>query len=59
MRARLSDTLQIPFQRIGIKATTNERLGFIGRGEGISAMAVASIQQLEPKLVTEPTANVA
>jgi len=59
MRAKLSDTLQIPFQRIGIKATTNERLGFIGRGEGISAMAVASIQQIEPKLVTEPAANVA
>ena len=47
MRARLSATLQIPHQRIGIKATTNEGLGFIGNGEGIAAMAVASIQQLE------------
>jgi 2-C-methyl-D-erythritol 2,4-cyclodiphosphate synthase len=27
--------------QIGIKATTNERMGFVGRGEGIAAMAVA------------------
>jgi 2-C-methyl-D-erythritol 2,4-cyclodiphosphate synthase len=49
MRTRLSETLQIPPQRIGVKATTNEGLGFIGRGEGIAAMAIASIQQIEPR----------
>jgi 2-C-methyl-D-erythritol 2,4-cyclodiphosphate synthase len=49
MRTRLSRTLQIQPQRIGVKATTNEGLGFIGRGEGIAAMAVASIQQIEPR----------
>jgi 2-C-methyl-D-erythritol 2,4-cyclodiphosphate synthase len=53
MRTRLSETLRIPSQRIGIKATTNEGLGFIGKGEGIAAMAVASIQQLESRFPTE------
>jgi 2-C-methyl-D-erythritol 2,4-cyclodiphosphate synthase len=54
MRARLSQTLQIPPRRIGVKATTNEGLGFIGKGEGIAAMAVASIQQVEARLPVEP-----
>ena len=54
MRARLSQTLQIPPRRIGVKATTNEGLGFIGKGEGIAAMAVASIQQVEARLPIEP-----
>lgn len=53
MRRRLSQTLQIQPQRIGVKATSNEGLGFIGRGEGIAAMAVASIQQIEPRFSPE------
>jgi 2-C-methyl-D-erythritol 2,4-cyclodiphosphate synthase len=53
IRMRLSQTLQIQPQRIGVKATTNEGLGFIGRGEGIAAMAVASIQQVEPRFPVE------
>jgi 2-C-methyl-D-erythritol 2,4-cyclodiphosphate synthase len=59
MRARISETLQIPMKRIGIKATTSEGIGFIGRGEGIAAMAVASIQEVEPRLSTEPVRGLA
>jgi 2-C-methyl-D-erythritol 2,4-cyclodiphosphate synthase len=32
-----------PPQRVGIKATTNETMGFVGRKEGIAAMAVAMV----------------
>jgi 2C-methyl-D-erythritol 2,4-cyclodiphosphate synthase len=35
--------LKINFQHISIKATTNEWMGFIGREEGIAAMAVAGV----------------
>jgi 2-C-methyl-D-erythritol 2,4-cyclodiphosphate synthase len=40
MRDRLAQVLQIPGDRIGIKATTNEKLGPVGREEGIAAYAV-------------------
>jgi 2-C-methyl-D-erythritol 2,4-cyclodiphosphate synthase len=43
MKLNLSQALELPPQRIGIKATTNEHLGFIGREEGIAAMAVAAV----------------
>jgi 2-C-methyl-D-erythritol 2,4-cyclodiphosphate synthase len=43
MRMNIGEALGINFKRIGLKATTNEHLGFIGREEGIAAMAVASI----------------
>lgn len=41
MRSRLASTLQLDPERIGIKATTNEKLGPVGREEGIAAYAVA------------------
>ncbi|MDR1086864.1 MAG: 2-C-methyl-D-erythritol 2,4-cyclodiphosphate synthase [Endomicrobium sp.] len=42
MKDNISKVLKISKQRIAIKATTNEKMGFIGRGEGIAAMAVVS-----------------
>ena len=45
MRKRIGAALGVPDSQISIKATTNERLGPIGRGEGISAMAVATVEQ--------------
>ena len=41
MKTRLAESLCLDEGQIGIKATTNERMGFVGRGEGIAAMAVA------------------
>ncbi|CCD29536.1 Bifunctional enzyme ispD/ispF [Candidatus Glomeribacter gigasporarum BEG34] len=44
MRAHLSAELSLPLERINIKAKTNEKLGFIGRGEGIAAEAVVLLK---------------
>ena len=45
MRKKIAEAIGISDANVSIKATTNERLGPIGRGEGISAMAVATIEQ--------------
>lgn len=45
MRENVSDALGIPVDRINVKATTTEKLGFEGRGEGISAMAVVLLEE--------------
>ncbi len=44
MTARLSDILEVPADAISVKGKTNEHMGFVGRGEGIAAMAVAALE---------------
>ena len=43
MRERIADLLGVDINAISVKATTTERLGFTGRGEGIAAQAIASV----------------
>lgn len=43
MKSNIADALGLETKRIGIKATTNEKMGFLGRKEGIAAMAVAAL----------------
>lgn len=44
MRARIAEIAGVPVSRVGVKATTSERLGFTGREEGIAAQAAATIE---------------
>ena len=44
MKLIIAESLDIDPRKVCVKATTNERIGFIGRGEGMAAMAVVSIK---------------
>ena len=48
MRANMAAALGVPAEAVGVKATTTERLGFVGREEGIAAWAVVLLERLEP-----------
>ena len=43
MKRNIAKALGIPAAKVGVKATTSEHLGFVGRDEGMTAMAVASV----------------
>jgi 2-C-methyl-D-erythritol 2,4-cyclodiphosphate synthase len=57
MRERLAAVLGIALGRVNIKATTNERLGFIGRGEGIAALATVLLETDERAGEGRPSAD--
>jgi 2-C-methyl-D-erythritol 4-phosphate cytidylyltransferase/2-C-methyl-D-erythritol 2,4-cyclodiphosphate synthase len=44
MRARLAEILALPVDRISVKATTMEAMGFTGREEGLAAQATAAVE---------------
>jgi 2-C-methyl-D-erythritol 4-phosphate cytidylyltransferase / 2-C-methyl-D-erythritol 2,4-cyclodiphosphate synthase len=54
IRARIADIAGIGIERVSIKATTMERMGFIGRAEGLAAMATATIRLPELSLGMAP-----
>ena len=43
MRSRLAEALGLDLGAVNVKFTTGERMGFVGRGEGIAALAVATV----------------
>ncbi len=45
MRARLAEALDVAAERVNVRATTTDRLGFAGRGEGLAAEAVALLER--------------
>lgn len=48
MRRRIAEILGVTEAAVSVKATTTERLGFLGRGEGIAAQAVVTVHQRPP-----------
>lgn len=45
IRGRLAEALGLPVARVNVKATTGEEIGFVGRGEGVAALAIASLEE--------------
>ena len=45
IRERLAEALGLPLARVNVKASTGEGIGFVGRGEGAAALAVASLRE--------------
>jgi 2-C-methyl-D-erythritol 2,4-cyclodiphosphate synthase len=49
IRDSLAATLRLDRRRVNVKASTGERIGFVGRGEGVAALAVASVRELDAR----------
>jgi 2-C-methyl-D-erythritol 2,4-cyclodiphosphate synthase len=49
IRASLAATLQLDRRDVNVKASTGERIGFVGRGEGVAALAVASVRERDAR----------
>jgi 2-C-methyl-D-erythritol 2,4-cyclodiphosphate synthase len=49
MELNISNTLNIPVEKVNVKAKTNEGMGFLGRNEGIAAFAVATLNNKDSK----------
>ena len=47
MRKNIADALEADIEKISVKATTEEGLGFTGRGEGIASMAIALLEEIK------------
>ncbi len=45
IRERLAAALGLPVERVNVKASTGEGIGFVGRGEGVAALAIASLER--------------
>ena len=45
IRERLAQALELELARVNVKASTGEGIGFVGRGEGVAALAIASLQE--------------
>ena len=46
MRANIAEDLNLPLERVNVKAKTNEKLGYLGRGEGIEAQAAVLLSRV-------------
>jgi 2-C-methyl-D-erythritol 2,4-cyclodiphosphate synthase len=46
IRERLAQVLGLEIERVNVKASTGEGIGFVGRGEGVAALAVASLRSV-------------
>jgi 2-C-methyl-D-erythritol 2,4-cyclodiphosphate synthase len=46
MRTNIADDLGLPLARVNVKAKTNEKLGYLGRGDGIEAQAAVLLRAL-------------
>jgi 2-C-methyl-D-erythritol 2,4-cyclodiphosphate synthase len=49
IRENLAEALEIGLGHVSVKATTGERMGFVGRGEGVAALAIATLDRPEER----------